>query len=220
MKTGWLVIGLLAAGCAAPEKTETVERSAPPAAASARKPEVVRNYTLGSYIDPDDPAVWHDAHRIQRVETPAMWANGQVRQSAAAAASEEGPAEPTSTGDGTVQTKPATMQLPRGDQPALTADDAGIVDLLPKPVTDDVPANPFAIQKPQAEKYRELRLELAGVVGGASPYALVNGQLVKAGQRFDSLEVERVEANSVLLSLGGQRIRVPVGKPVTLRLPL
>jgi hypothetical protein len=38
-----------------------------------RTPELVKTYTLGAYVDDDDPTVRHAGHTIQRIERAATW---------------------------------------------------------------------------------------------------------------------------------------------------
>jgi hypothetical protein len=42
-------------------------------APAARTPEFVKTYTLGAYVDDDDPTVRHAGHTIQRIERAATW---------------------------------------------------------------------------------------------------------------------------------------------------
>jgi hypothetical protein len=46
---------------------------APPDVAAIRYPENVKAYSIGRYVDPNDPLVMHEAHTIYRVETTSKW---------------------------------------------------------------------------------------------------------------------------------------------------
>jgi len=46
---------------------------APPDVAAVRYPENVKAYSIGRYVDPNDPLVMHEAHTLYRVETTAKW---------------------------------------------------------------------------------------------------------------------------------------------------
>jgi len=41
--------------------------------AKVRTPEAIHAYHLGPYVDPQDPGIRHDGHRIARVERPSQW---------------------------------------------------------------------------------------------------------------------------------------------------
>ncbi len=66
----------LLGGCHAPRPTPAVD-SLPVAAPANRNelriPASVVEYTLGAYVDPKNPLIRHEAHRIQRLETEARW---------------------------------------------------------------------------------------------------------------------------------------------------
>lgn len=53
------------------ETTPLVE--APSSLEPLRLPEALRGYWVGPYVDPHDPTIRHDAHRITRLEASAQW---------------------------------------------------------------------------------------------------------------------------------------------------
>ncbi len=66
----------LLGGCHAPHPTPPVESlpvAAPANRTELRIPASVVEYTLGAYVDPKNPLIRHEAHRIQRLETEARW---------------------------------------------------------------------------------------------------------------------------------------------------
>ena len=83
------------------------------------------------------------------------------------------------------------------------------------------PVNPFAVRSVVESKTREVTLRVGGIIGGTIPSAVVNDQLVLAGDTLDAFTVESIEADAVLLRAGEKRLRLPVAeKPVRVRLPL
>jgi len=69
---------LLLAACAsnAPKKIVIVPAVAPSRevnSASVRKPEEVRQYRFGRYVDPGSRLVMHEAHPVYRIERAAGW---------------------------------------------------------------------------------------------------------------------------------------------------
>lgn len=63
-------------GCHAPRPTPVVESlpiAAPANRTELRLPASVVEYTLGAYVDPKNPLIRHEAHRIHRLEKEARW---------------------------------------------------------------------------------------------------------------------------------------------------
>jgi hypothetical protein len=113
----------------------------------------------------------------------------------------------------------ATLPVAAASEPALTPNAEGVLDLTA--VTDGNEPSPFTVRSVGTEAMRELSLQLAGVIGGAFPCALVNGRPIQAGDMFESLFVVRVEPDGVLLRHEQQLIRLPVSaKPARLRIAL
>lgn len=190
-----------------------------------RIPEVVRSYAVGAYIDPDDPSVRHEAHVVQRVESPARWDLRTVVPPPAVAESkaELVPVIKTmATPPAPVVAPPETPSPPPLLEPALAPNAEGIIDLalaLPPAVAEG--DNPFAVRRSGVAPTREVTLHVAGLVGGANPCALINERLVQVGEIIETLLVVQLEDRSVLLRAGDQLLRVPVSADgVRIRLPL
>jgi hypothetical protein len=99
----------------------------------------------------------------------------------------------------------------------------GVIDLVAVTLGQATgePVNPFAVRMVSAEKTREIALHVGGTVAGENPCAVLNDRLVQPGDVVESLAIERIEADAVILSRGEQRLRLPVAeKPVRVRLPL
>lgn len=222
-----LLLAGLAGGCrSVPPQLQSTPTtrlvSSHPAPVGVRIPEVVRSYAVGAYVDPDDSSVRHDAHWIQRVESPARWdlrspmpvAVPEVPvASAVAVASVAVEATPRET----VAVPPPTAPL----EPALTANAEGVIDLTAARAEPEPLGNPFAVIVPDKATTREVMLQVSGVVGGAHPCTVINDRLAQAGDVVEGIAIERVEERSVLLRWGESKFRVPVGEsPVRVRLPL
>ena len=81
--------------------------------------------------------------------------------------------------------------------------------------------NPFAVRVVPPESVREITVLVSGIVAGPKLCAVLNGRLVQAGDSVESLDVERVETDAILVRHSGRLLRLPVSeKPVRLRLPL
>ena len=112
-----------------------------------------------------------------------------------------------------------TIPVAAAAEPALTPNAEGVLDLTA--VTDGNEPSPFTVRSVGTEATRELSLQLAGVIGGAFPCALVNGRPIQAGDTVESLFVVRVETDAVLLRHEEQLIRLPVSaKPARVRIAL
>lgn len=222
-----LLLAGLAGGCqsAPPEK-----QSAPPlplvtshpVPAGVRIPEIVRAYAVGAYIDPEDPSVRHDAHWIQRVESPARW---DLRSPLPPPAAVPEPltiaiaAEPSPVVKVTVSEPSAAPALPSPLEPALVPNAEGVLDLTALASNHREEGNPFAVV-PVANTAREVMLHVSGIIGGMRACAVINDRLVETGDVVESLTVERIEDRSVLMRFGETKLRVPVGESaVRVRLP-
>ena len=67
---------VLLGGCRAPHQMPAVEPlpvAAPSFRTDLRIPAAVVEYTLGAYVDPQNPLIRHGARRIQRIEKEARW---------------------------------------------------------------------------------------------------------------------------------------------------
>lgn len=223
-----LLMAGLAGGC---QSAPPGKQSAPPlplvashpASVGVRIPEVVRAYAVGAYIDPEDPSVRHDAHWIQRVESPARW---DLRSPLPLPAPVPEPltvaiaTEPSPVVEVTVSEPQVASTLPVPLEPALVPNAEGVLDLTALAINHREEGNPFAVV-PVANTAREVMLHLSGVIGGVHATAVLNDRLVETGDVVESLTVERIEDRSVLLRFGETKLRIPVGEAaVRVRLPL
>jgi type II secretory pathway component PulC len=68
---------------------------------------------------------------------------------------------------------------------------------------------------------REVSLQVGGIAAGPMACAVINDRLVQVGEIIESLAVERIEPDAVLLRHSGKLLRLPVAeKPTRVRLPL
>jgi hypothetical protein len=218
MKTLYLFPLLLLAGCQsaprastpprpaeAPAHTSLVAVSPPPAAGPARG-ELERKLRL----------------QAQHLEA-LMSQNDALRADLAAASAQRvSPAKPEATPQATVPpSRPAPATTPATpEEPALAPNADGIIDLSAPVSRSGEPANPFAVRTAPEGPARELLLHVSGLIAGPVACAVVNGRLVQAGDAVESLRVERVEAEAVVLRGGERRLRLPLAdKPVRVRLP-
>lgn len=223
-----LLLAGLAGGC---QSAPPGKQSAPPlplvashpATVGVRVPEVVRAYAVGAYIDPEDPSVRHDAHWIQRVESPARW---DLRSPLPLPATVPEPltvaiaTEPSRVVEVTASEPQFASALPAPLEPALVPNAEGMLDLTALASNQSEEGNPFAVV-PVANTAREVMLHLSGLIGGVRASAVINDRLVETGDIVESLTVERIEDRSVLLRFGETKLRIPVGESaVRVRLPL
>ena len=83
------------------------------------------------------------------------------------------------------------------------------------------PVNPFTVRTVPPEAMREVTLHVGGIVAGPMACAVINDRLVQVGEIIESLAVERIEADAVLLRHSGRLLRLPVAENSTrVRLPL
>jgi hypothetical protein len=83
------------------------------------------------------------------------------------------------------------------------------------------PVNPFTVRTVPPEAMREVSVHVGGIVAGPAACAVVNDRLVQAGETIESLAVERIEPDAVLLRHSGRLLRLPVTEqPTRVRLPL
>ncbi|MFA5263733.1 MAG: general secretion pathway protein GspB [Opitutaceae bacterium] len=133
-------------------------------------------------------------------------------------------AEPVTTLPPVVETAP---NIPSDGTPTnesyIVPNADGVIDLAAVALANTAgePTNPFALRSVATEKTRELTLQLGGIIVGANPCAVMNGRIVQRGDTVESLAVERIEQDAVILSHGEYRLRLPVAeKPVRVRLAL
>jgi hypothetical protein len=118
---------------------------------------------------------------------------------------------------------PSPLPIPLPAEPTLTPNADNVIDLVAVVVADKSgePVNPFTVRTVPPEAMREVTLQVGGIVAGPIACAIVNDRLVQVGELIESLAIERIEANAVLLRHSGRLLRLPVAeKPIRVRLPL
>lgn len=122
---------------------------------------------------------------------------------------------------------PEPAPQPRPTSPApesiLTPNADNVIDLVAVIVAEKPgePVNPFAVRTVPPEARREVTLQVGGIVAGPTACAIINDRFVQARDSIESLAVERIEPDAVLLRHSGRLLRLPIAeKPVRVRLPL
>ncbi|MCB1104591.1 MAG: hypothetical protein H7A44_08500 [Opitutaceae bacterium] len=190
-------------------------------------PAVIRRYTLGAYVDPHDPDIRHAAHVIHRLESPAPWnlddtaaettetlitrtATPLPVPAEVIAAPPESDPEPAPSAP-----IPSVLQ----DVVVLQPDSSGTLDLrTANPANPEI--NPFAVRDQPDGGRNELVVEIGGIIHGAVACALVNGRTLKPGDRLESLTLEFVESDSLVFRHADRLLRLPIGQPIRLLLPV
>ena len=116
---------------------------------------------------------------------------------------------------------PVSPTLP--PEPTLTPNADNVIDLVAFVVSEKPgePVNPFTVRTVPPEAMREVTLHVGGIVAGPMACAVINDRLVQVGEIIESLAVERIEADAVLLRHSGRLLRRPVAEKSTrVRLPL
>lgn len=119
--------------------------------------------------------------------------------------------------------QPPAPRLPISAEPTLTPNADNVIDLIAAIVTEKSgePVNPFAVRTVPPEAMREVGLLVGGIAAGPMACAVINDRLVQVGETIESLTVERIEPDAVLLRHSGKLLRLPVAeKPTRVRLPL
>lgn len=113
---------------------------------------------------------------------------------------------------------PPPALTPAQPEILLAPNAEGIIDLAALTVLASEPTNPFAVRSAGPDATRDLVLTVNGIVGGASPVALVNGRAVQVGETIESLMLERCEPDAAIFRRGEHRLRLAVDpKPVRIR---
>lgn len=118
---------------------------------------------------------------------------------------------------------PPAPTPPPSVEAAILPNADGVIDLtaLLTQSRDGDDINPFAVRSLPADAIREVTLHVQGVIGGATPCALINQRTVQSEQTIESLTLIGIEPSAVLVRHAGHLLRLPVGeKPVRIRLPL
>ena len=119
--------------------------------------------------------------------------------------------------------RPAPVSPTLPPEPTLTPNADNVIDLVAFVVSEKPgePVNPFTVRTVPPEAMREVTLHVGGIVAGPMACAVINDRLVQVGEIIESLAVERIEADAVLLRHSGRLLRLPVAEKSTrVRLPL
>jgi hypothetical protein len=216
MKTLVPLILLVLAGC-----------QATPASILATPPVVVTSTTPQAPVPPD-------AALERKIHQQAQYIEALVSQNEALSMRLNSGAEPPPYPSPVVRAlaKPLAVQAaateaaqePKpAEAPTLTPNADGVIDVaaaLVVPKSGET-VNPFAVRAVPGEMVREVSLQVGGIVAGPAACAVINDRLVQAGDSIESLAVERIEADAVILKHGAQRLRLPIGgKTLRVRLPI
>ncbi len=192
----------------------------PPKPAPEPRPIAVQPLPPLPAASPLEQKVKQQAQLIEALVSQNDALNAKLAACAATIPASTPPATPTAATN-----VPPAVPLPE-TKPAesfAVPNAEGVIDLVAVTLGQATgePVNPFAVRTVPAEKTREVALHLGGTVAGESPCAVLNDRLVQQGDVVESLAVERIEADAVILCRGDQRLRLPVAeKPVRVRLPL
>lgn len=119
--------------------------------------------------------------------------------------------------------RPAPVAPTPPVEPVLTPNAENVIDLVAVMVAEKPgePVNPFTVRTVPLEAMREVCVRVGGIVAGPTACAVVNDRLVQIGETIESLAVERIEPEAVLLRHSGRLLRLPVTEqPTRVRLPL
>ena len=119
--------------------------------------------------------------------------------------------------------RPAPVSPTLPPEPTLTPNADNVIDLVAFVVSEKPgePVNPFTVRTVPPEAMREVTLHVGGIVAGPMACAVINDRLVQVGEIIESLAVERIEPDAVLLRHSGRLLRLPVAEKSTrVRLPL
>ena len=119
--------------------------------------------------------------------------------------------------------RPAPLSPTLPPEPTLTPNADNVIDLVAFVVSEKPgePVNPFTVRTVPPEAMREVTLHVGGIVAGPMACAVITDRLVQVGEIIESLAVERIEADAVLLRHSGRLLRLPVAEKSTrVRLPL
>lgn len=104
------------------------------------------------------------------------------------------------------------LHAPNGD---------GLIDLSVPAGPTGAAVNPFALRSAVAESRREITFLVQAIAAGPNACALINERMCEPGDMIESLRVDRIEPDAVILRGDAYRLRIPpTDKPVRVRLPL
>ena len=198
----------------------------PPHSIQLRAPEVVKTYTLGAYVDPADPTLRHEAHTVQRIEAAAYWDLRPVMETKpqaplpliAQAMPAAMPLPPPQVPLAVTAPPPVPVELVVDPEPAMMPNADGVIDLTAVGESAPEEVNPFSVRAVPAAPTRSIELRVTGILSGARPSAIINGQLLEPGGTVEGLVVKHIEPGGVVLTFGRHRLRVPLSaEPIRVR---
>lgn len=129
--------------------------------------------------------------------------------------------EPEPSRATTPPTPPAAIAAPAEVATLVTPNADGLVDLTVTNSVDADAGNPFTVRRLASDPAREVTLHVAGIITGRTPSALINDRLMQAGDVVETLTVERIERDAVVLRHQNHLLRLPIAeKPARVRLAL
>lgn len=123
----------------------------------------------------------------------------------------------------TITSAVAAAAIPAPIEPAnfVTPNADGLVDLTAMDAAGADAANPFAVRRPASDPGKEITLQVTGIITGRTAAALINDRLMQAGDVVETLTVERIETDAVVLRHQNHLLRLPIAeKPAHVRLSL
>lgn len=118
-----------------------------------------------------------------------------------------------------VAVSPAEDSKP--ELPLHTPNADGLIDLSIPAGAPGAAVNPFALRAVATESRREITLLVQGIAAGPNACALINERMCAPGDTVESLRVDRIEPEAVILRGETFRLRIPpTDQPVRVRLPL
>jgi hypothetical protein len=110
---------------------------------------------------------------------------------------------------------------PKPGLPLHTPNADGLIDLSIPAGAPGASVNPFALRAVATEPRREITLLVQGIAAGPNACALINERMCAPGDTVESLRLDRIEPEAVILRGESFRLRIPpTDKPVRVRLPL
>lgn len=201
MKSLWILFLVALAGC-----HSTTAHPESPASPAPAVPLV-----------PPREADWEARLQQQRYIIDALLSQQEAWQAQAAPARQAEERKPMRFLPRKAEVPPTTIndRVP----PFLQPDSSGLIDLSALVgKTVDESTNPFVVAPPAAPA-REVLLSVQGVLPGPNPSAIVNDRPIEIGEFVESLRLAQVEADAVIFASGEHQMRIPLGRPVRVRLP-
>ncbi len=115
----------------------------------------------------------------------------------------------------------AAITAPAEAAVLITPNTDGLADLTVMDAAGADTGNPFAVRRLASDPVREVTLQVGGIIMGRTPSALINDRLMQAGDAVETLTIERIEPDAVVLRHQNQLLKLPIAeKPVRVRLSL